>query len=281
MLSPTPAGNGPLIRLRLIDTLRELEGELSSRLQEWERYWGSSKDSAPPLASFRPELLGSAAVMLAQIGLIADAKRLDREGKALLLARNSLGDAMLSNTFLSNPDRWDVPALEKELGPFVPVSEDMFLVREADTWNATKHLVEHVRRLLDSLKEPEVGRSEAAAGTACEAPAATRTVRKKRSTERGEGRVKLIAALTEHHKYADGSCLNFEPIGNNEIARKVDVDPATASAFFTKEFKGYGNYKKTCSDATTLIAAIKLLNGEFSPHNLYGRKPTAEDDSDE
>src|SRR5262249_18814112 len=38
----------------------------------------------------------------------------------------------------------------------------------------------------------------------------------KRSTERGEGRAKLIAALTKHHQYADGGCLNLEPIGNNE-----------------------------------------------------------------
>ena len=58
----------------------------------------------------------------------------------------------------------------------------------------------------------------------------------KRSTERGEARVKLLAALTEHHKYADGSCLNLEPIGNNELARLAEVDQSTASAFFNREF---------------------------------------------
>lgn len=58
----------------------------------------------------------------------------------------------------------------------------------------------------------------------------------KRSTKRGEARLKLIAALTKHHKYADGGCLNQEPIGVRALARLADVDPATASAFFNREF---------------------------------------------
>ena len=44
----------------------------------------------------------------------------------------------------------------------------------------------------------------------------------KRSTRRGEAAIKLIAALTKHHKYAKGSCLNLEPVGNNELARQAD-----------------------------------------------------------
>jgi hypothetical protein len=36
----------------------------------------------------------------------------------------------------------------------------------------------------------------------------------KRSTGRGDGRVKLIAALTKHHEYANGGCINLAPIGN-------------------------------------------------------------------
>src|SRR5262249_14849373 len=47
--------------------------------------------------------------------------------------------------------------------------------------------------------------------------------RAKRSTEPGEAREKLIAALTKHHKYAEASCLNQEPIGNNQLARLADV----------------------------------------------------------
>lgn len=103
----------------------------------------------------------------------------------------------------------------------------------------------------------------------------------KRSTERGEGRAKLIAALTKHHKYADGGCLNLEPIGNNELARLAGVDQATASAFFKQQFKGHGKYKATCADAGRLAVALKLLNGEFAPHLLYGGKPADKHERDE
>ena len=96
--------------------------------------------------------------------------------------------------------------------------------------------------------------------------------RGKRSTEKGEARVKIIAALTTHHKYQDGSCLKLEPIGNNELAREVDVSPSTASAFFAKEFKGYTKYRATCRDTTQLVASLKLLNQDFSPHHLFGGK---------
>jgi hypothetical protein len=106
-------------------------------------------------------------------------------------------------------------------------------------------------------------------------------VNPKRSTERGEGRAKLIAALTKHHQYADGSCLNLEPIGNNELARLAEVDKATASAFFKKEFRGYILYRHACCDAVLLVASLKTLNGDFSPHHLYGRRPPGEEDRDD
>ena len=106
-------------------------------------------------------------------------------------------------------------------------------------------------------------------------PSAPKT---KRSTERGEGRAKLIAALTKHHKYADGSCLNLDHVGNNELAQLAEVSVSTASAFFKKEFGGHTKYRAICSDATGLIAALKLLNQEFSPNNLFGAKPPGEDE---
>jgi len=103
----------------------------------------------------------------------------------------------------------------------------------------------------------------------------------KRSTERGEGRLKLIAALTKHHQYADGSCLNLHHVGNNELAKAADVSVSTASAFFSNEFQGHTKYKALCRDAGRLAGALKLLNGEFSPHNLYGRRPVGEGDEDD
>jgi hypothetical protein len=107
-------------------------------------------------------------------------------------------------------------------------------------------------------------------------------VKAKRSTERGEGRAKLIAALIVHHKYADGSCLNLEFIANNDLARKAGVSVSTASAFFAKEFHGHDKYRALCGDKTRLVAALKLLNGDFAPHHLYGRSPSGEgEDPDE
>jgi hypothetical protein len=103
----------------------------------------------------------------------------------------------------------------------------------------------------------------------------------KRGTERGEARVKLIAALTKHHQYADGSCLTLEPIGNNELARQAKVSESTASAFFNEEFKGHKHYKILCRDLAGLSSGLKLLNNEFAPHNLYGRRPPYEDDRDD
>lgn len=103
----------------------------------------------------------------------------------------------------------------------------------------------------------------------------------KRSTERGEGQAKLIAALTKHHRYADGSCLNSEPIGNNDLAKLADVSTSTASAFFKEQFHGHGKYKILCNDSGKLAMALKILNGELAPHRLLGRlagDATATDD---
>ncbi|HWB14440.1 MAG TPA: hypothetical protein VG826_34760 [Pirellulales bacterium] len=79
--------------------------------------------------------------------------------------------------------------------------------------------------------------------------------KRKRSTERGEGREKLISALTKHHAYANGGCLNLEPAGNNALARLADPH--------------------------RLVTALKALNGEFRPRDFYlARKPDEIEDSD-
>jgi hypothetical protein len=103
----------------------------------------------------------------------------------------------------------------------------------------------------------------------------------KRSTERGEGRAKIIGALNVHHQYAKGSCLTLEPIGNNELARKAVVSESTVSVFFQKEFKGHAKYRALCNDASRLAAALKLLNGEFSPHLLSGGSLPGEGNPDD
>ncbi|TWU28410.1 hypothetical protein [Bythopirellula polymerisocia] len=126
------------------------------------------------------------------------------------------------------------------------------------------------------LDRPPASDAEPAADADQQNPAKPIQTKSKRSTERGEGRAKLIAALTKYHKYADDGCLNLEPAGSNELARLAGVSVSTASAFFSKEFGGHTKYRAICADATSLIAGLKLLNQEFSPHDLYGGKPPGE-----
>jgi hypothetical protein len=106
----------------------------------------------------------------------------------------------------------------------------------------------------------------------------------KRRTRGGGAQEKLIAALTKHHRYADGGCLNQDPIGSNELARLAGVGTATALRFFEKWFKGYAKYRSICvRDVSKLIDTIKAMRGEFIPSNEpnYGAAPPAERECDD
>lgn len=116
--------------------------------------------------------------------------------------------------------------------------------------------------LLDTTDEAEKWETTAPAVVPVPAP--------KRSTERGEGRAKLIAALTKHHQYDDGGCLNLEPIGNNVLASAAGVSASTASKFLKDNFQGDTKYRALCRDTRKLLAALKRLNGEFTPYILLG-----------
>jgi hypothetical protein len=120
-----------------------------------------------------------------------------------------------------------------------------------------------------------------------QAPSATWTkpVKLKRSTEGGDAESKIVAELTRHHKYADGGCLNLEPIGVNELARQAGVASSTASEFFNRQFnsgenRGHSKYRVICRNAGRLADSIKALRKEFSPHDLFGRQPPNEVDRD-
>jgi hypothetical protein len=96
----------------------------------------------------------------------------------------------------------------------------------------------------------------------------------KRSTERGEGRDKIIAALAKHHQYENGSCLNYEPIVGNELARIAEVGKGTVNRFFNRAFNngekgGYAKYKRACRDQGKLVTSLKLLLGEVTPSILF------------
>lgn len=96
--------------------------------------------------------------------------------------------------------------------------------------------------------------------------------RLKRSTESGEARSKIIAALAAHHRYDNGSCLNLAPIGVNELAKKIGVSKSTVSVFFDGKFKGHSKYRNQhCRDAGYLASSLKLLMGDFPPSMLFDR----------
>lgn len=136
---------------------------------------------------------------------------------------------------------------------------------------------------LDRLEGRAARSTETRPDTDTQALAAAPPPARKRSsrTDRGGGRMKLIAALTRHHRYADGGCLNLEPIGNNALAKAAKVSNATASAFFRDRFQGHAKYQALCRDASGLVTALKMLNGEYSPYILYERCPADGDNRDE
>jgi hypothetical protein len=141
-----------------------------------------------------------------------------------------------------------------------------------------------LRRQAEDESPIKTAKSRELAGRAQRGPTgvvSAKPTKRKRSTARGEGRAKLVSAFTAHHEYENGSCENLEPIGNNELARKADVAKATAAEFFKVEFCDHAKYRAACADITRLVASLKLLNGEFSPHHLYGARPPGEDDRED
>jgi hypothetical protein len=88
-----------------------------------------------------------------------------------------------------------------------------------------------------------------------------------------DSREKLVAALTKHHRYAEGGCLELEPIGVNALARLAGTSRATACRFFAQQFRGHKGYRTACRDPGTLGAALRLLNRDFPPHILLRGSP--------
>ncbi|MFO1007728.1 MAG: hypothetical protein U0929_17320 [Planctomycetaceae bacterium] len=95
---------------------------------------------------------------------------------------------------------------------------------------------------------------------------------RKKSSKNGDAKAKLISALTQHHRYADGGCLNYEPIGCNALSRIADVAKSTASSFLKSTFQSRGGYQQACHDSATLIACLKVLNQEFSTRDILRGK---------
>ena len=141
---------------------------------------------------------------------------------------------------------------------------------EPKIWGRLEVLRKQIQdNLIDCELLPTDGLAKFEAATV-EEPKPKKGVGKKRSTTGGDAKVKLIAALSLHHKYElNGicvSCLNHDPIGNNELAKLARVDKSTASLFFKKSFSGKGHlqYVQDCR-AGRLPFALKMLRGEAYP----------------
>ncbi len=105
------------------------------------------------------------------------------------------------------------------------------------------------------------------------------TIKTKRSTQNGEARIKIIAALAMCHEYDGESCLRTNPVGNNELARRARAAESTVSKFFKDEFGGRDGYLRACQDVSKLIASLRVLNNELRPRNFLGRLSGGEVDS--
>lgn len=126
------------------------------------------------------------------------------------------------------------------------------------------------------------GQEERTPAPAVHRPQPTSTPRAKKSTKRGDADAKLVAALTAHHKYHNGSVGHLEYIGSNALARKADVAKRSAHRFFENRFEGHDKYQRMCKDAHSLAAALKAINGEFQPFEFYSaRSPDEVEASDE
>lgn len=107
----------------------------------------------------------------------------------------------------------------------------------------------------------------------------------KKSTQKGDAETEIIPVLTKHHKYADGGCLNGNPINLRELARDAHVSPSSASRFFNKHFlpkgekgSGHAAYAAACRRNFNgrVLPVLKSLNGDYTVEDTYGNAPPGE-----
>ncbi len=82
----------------------------------------------------------------------------------------------------------------------------------------------------------------------------------------------FVKALSTHHQYEEGSCLNFEPATFGQLAKIGGFAPSTAKEHIDKQFGGIEGYKRACAVKSELIASLRLLNNEVTPRLLLRAK---------
>lgn len=93
----------------------------------------------------------------------------------------------------------------------------------------------------------------------------------------GNSRAVIHAALIEHHRYQDGRCDVFEPIGVNDLAKKAGKSPASATRFFKHHFgnAGHDAYVKACLAGESLVLALRNMDPDAPlREKLIGAEPT-------
>lgn len=181
--------------------------------------------------------------------------------------RNRVSDAIREQFRVLYPVELD-PKLVK-LGPLLQQAADLIQTRGDDGKSFLEVLLSH-------NSTPAMTTTDNVPNGPGDNNTSPPVIKPKRSTERGEARSKILAALTMHHKYGTADSLNTEPIGVNALSRQAEVAGSSVSEFFTEEFKGHRNYRRMCNDQSLLLTALKMLNGEFSPHILDGGKAPEE-----
>jgi hypothetical protein len=148
-----------------------------------------------------------------------------------------------------------------------------------------KWAIKTVRRRVKTLKRtrsmnrPTLGdgdkaEAETDVSTQVNAEVPTSKIKRKRSTQKGDAREKLISALSLHHKYNGDGCLNWEPVGNNPLAEAAHVAKSSASAFFKKYFGGHRQYEASCRRNTQKVLwVLKSLNVDFTVDDTYYDSP--------
>lgn len=228
------------------------------------------RDYSEPLTRFR-RLAGRAAELL------PEAIRCHLDAHYYVNTASDLWSAML---WTSGSNRW-VSTEQRKQNEVTPV-KDWMLPVPYYILRPFPASVEILRRLVTRPTEWCFSRPELITvplnlprhGT--QAPTRRKTGKRKPKGARPASHDLIIAALCKHHQYDNGSCKNLEPVGVRKLAEKLPLKAPTISEFFSRHFQGHSQYR-CCCRRKEIAGALKLLNGEVSPHHLFSTPPGEED----
>lgn len=81
----------------------------------------------------------------------------------------------------------------------------------------------------------------------------------------------IISALVRHHEYENKTCMNFDPIDQNQAAQRLEISSGTFTTFWEKAFSNNGKkgtykvYQQFCMSGDLLNKAIEMLTDGIMP----------------